>query len=76
MELWEGGTNYSGEKIPSLFVLGVVYSSFLPFNNCKSKTLFISCTQQEKKGGEGSLFCFYSNKLNAKLETHREEIAA
>jgi len=58
MELWEGGTNYSGEKIPSLFVFGVVYSSFLPFNNHKSKTLFISCTQQEKKRGERFFILF------------------
>lgn len=50
---------------------GAVYSSFLPFNNHNSKPLFLSYPRLEKV--EGGLFCFYSNKLNAKPEKHREE---
>lgn len=49
----------------------VVYPSPLPFNNHNSNHLLISYPQVEK--AEAVLFCFYSNKLNAKLEKHGEE---
>lgn len=68
MEWWKDGANYLGEE---KHVLSVFRGSLFFFPALQQPLFKTLVSQLEKV--EGDLFCFYSNKLNAKHEKHREE---